>query len=154
MKLRKLTLGLALVSAMSLTVVSCGPKDQDIQTEITTAINNPGIMVAVEKGAATLSGKVTSEQEKADLEMKIKAIKGVKSIQNNLEVPPAPKVDPDAENNQKLASALAAFPKIKGAVANGVITLLGEANKEENKKIMQLVSGLNIGKVDNKITVK
>lgn len=154
MKLRKLTLGLALVSAISFTVVSCGPKDQDIQTEITTAINNPGIMVAVEKGAATLSGKVTSEQEKAVLEMKVKAIKGVKSIQNNLEVPPPPKVDPDAENNLKLAEALKVFPKVKGTVANGVVTLLGDASKEENKKIMQLVSGLNIGKVDNKITVK
>lgn len=154
MKLRKLTLGLVLVSTMSFTIVSCGPKDDEVKTKVTTTINKPNIMVDVTKGVATLSGEVVSEQEKTDLENQVKAIEGVKSVVNNITVPPPPKVDPDAENNSKIAAALKDFPKVQGTVANGVVTLTGEATKDENKKVMQAVSGLNIGKIENKITVK
>lgn len=154
MKLRKLTLGLALLSAMSFTVVSCGPKDDVVKTEITTALNKQDIMVSVDKGVATLSGKVVSDAEKAEMETKAKAIKGVKSVVNNLEVPRPPAVDPDAAVNTQVSTALKDFPKVQGRVVNGVVTLNGEATKDENKKIMQLVSALNIGKVDNKLVIK
>lgn len=153
MKLKKLSIGLALVSAISFTAVSCGPKDADIKTEITNSLSKPDLMVDVTDGKATISGTVTSEQEKADIIAKVKGTKGVKSVEDNLTIP-QPKVDVDAENNAKLAEILKAFPNVKGTVVNGTIMLSGEANKDENMKVMQAVSALNVARVDNKITVK
>lgn len=144
---------MALVSAISLTVISCGPKDTDIRTEITNSLSKPDLMVDVTNGKATISGTVTSEQEKADIIAKVQNIKGVKSVEDNLTIP-QPKVDPDADNNAKLAEILKAFPKVQGTVVNGTVMLSGEASSEENIKVMQAVSALNIGNVDNKITVK
>lgn len=97
MCLKKMLPTWILVALSILMLTSCGPKDGDIQSAISTAINQPEIMIAVEQGMVMISGAVASDEDKAAIEEKIKEVKGVKGIENNLEVV-SPSTESDEEN--------------------------------------------------------
>src|SRR5579871_729900 len=77
---------------------SCGVKDSTIQEKIAEAAKvTPeltGVTAAVKDGIVTLTGEVKDEAAKMASETVIKAIKGVKSVEDNLTIapPPAPVV--------------------------------------------------------------
>src|SRR5688500_13875005 len=91
MKIAKLLPLLALVAG--LTFSGCKPKDADIKANIEKSLkespSTSGVMVMVNEGVATLSGEVPDAATKSALDAKVAGIKGVKSVQNNTNLPVA-----------------------------------------------------------------
>lgn len=163
MKLTKVLM--AILIAASISLVSCGPKDADVQTAIEAKIKATpemtGAMVVVKDGVATITGEVKDDACKAMCEKEIAAIKGVKSVVNNATVappppPPAPAVSVTADDPlaKSVADAVKDHPTVKAEVKDGVITLTGDIKKDDLKKLMPLLQSLKPKKVDNKLTVK
>lgn len=87
MKIKNLLAILALFAA--LTAVACGGKtDADVQKEVTSRINKPGVTATVKDGVVTLSGTVATQEESKSVEASVKG-EGVKSVTNNLQIKPA-----------------------------------------------------------------
>jgi osmotically-inducible protein OsmY len=91
------------------------------------------------------------------------AVKGVKTVVNNITVtpPPAPVVvapppviNPDDVLTRSVRDAIKDFPGVTATVTNGVVTLTGTVSKENQRKIMMSVSSLKPKKIENKLTVK
>lgn len=144
------------IIAATLFLVSCSPKDADVQAAI-QAKEASGITVAVAKGEVTLTGEVADEAAKAKAEEIAKAEKVAKSVVNNLTVKPVntPVViaeDPILVKN--VADASKDFPTVKADVKDGVVTLTGEIKKASLITLMQHLSALKPKKIENKLTVK
>ena len=150
----------AIALTMAIGFNSCKPKDADLQKAVQTALaampDAKGVTVAVEKQVATLSGDVKDDATSTAVTSAAQAIKGIKSVTNNLKVtPPAPVMSPiDEKLTAALVTALKDNPSVTAAVQDGVVTLTGEVNKAKLKKIMQKVSALKPTKIVNKLTIK
>lgn len=152
---------LAIVAVLAFSLNSCAPKDADIKKAVDTAIAaNPdatNVLADVQKGVLSLSGEVKDESVKSTIEATLKAVKGVKSVVNNLSVtPPAPVISVQDEALIKsLTDALKDNQGVIFDVKEGVVTLTGEVKKADLKKLMQKVQALNPVKVDSKaLTIK
>lgn len=155
MKLGKVLMGMAVM--LTLSFVSCKPKDADIKATIEAAIKaDPmmaGAVVDVKEGVATISGEVKDDACKALCEKTIAAIKGVKSVVNNCTVTPPPPPPPAsvtaAVTDPKLQDAVKAIIKdipgvtIEGFSDKGVI-LKGEISKANNMKLKQALAAAKI----------
>lgn len=156
---------LPLFLAISVSLISCGPKDEAIQKSIDTAVaadaELAGLTVSVKDGVATVAGETKSEAAKAKVETLVKGIKGVKNVVNNVSIaappPPPPPVEVAADDplTKAVADATKDFPTVKASVKDGVITLSGEVSKANLKKLMM---GLNTLKpkqiVQKDLTIK
>jgi hyperosmotically inducible periplasmic protein len=152
--------------SLSITLISCGVKDSDIQEKISQAINaDPdltNVKSIVKDGVVTLSGEVKDDVAKAASESLIKPIKGVKSVVDNITItpPPPPPVmatpvtSADDELMKGVTDATKDFPSVKAAVNNGVITLTGEIKRSNLAKLLQSLSSLRAKKIDNLLTYK
>ena len=163
MKLLKIFSTLMLL--MSLFFVSCKPKDSDIRESIEKKLQaNPqtaATSVTVDDGVATLGGELASNEAKMESERTAAGVKGVKSVVNSITVA---SVEPtvtapvtiaaDDQLTTSVNDAVKDFPGVTATVNDGVVTLNGEVTKEQNRKIMMSISGLNPKKVDNKLTIK
>jgi hyperosmotically inducible periplasmic protein len=165
MKRKPLKWGALLFSlALSLALTSCGVKDSTIQEKITEATSATpalnGVTAAVKDGVVTLTGEVKDDAAKAASEAAIKAIKGVKSITNNITIappppPPAPVVTAaDDALTKGVTDATKDFPSVKAAVKDGIITLTGEIKRSSLPKLIQTLNSLKPTKIDNQLTVK
>lgn len=156
MNIRKVTMTIAAATAMSLAVVSCKPKDGDVKAKVETAIAAPGVMVDVKDGVATLSGTAATDEDRLAWENKAKEVKGVKSVVNNISVQSAAPVivEGDATLTKAAQDAIKDVPGVTATVANGVVTLTGEAKKEDISRIMQAIMASSPLKVNNNIVVK
>src|SRR6266568_1555599 len=105
------------------------------------------VKVTVENGIATLSGTVSLYEYKADAEKRVRKVKGINAVRNQIEVG-GPAVS-DNELKAKLAEKLTydrvgygnAFNSITIGVENGVVTLGGHARTDVDKdSAMALVS--------------
>lgn len=159
--MKKIVSMLAIVALVALSLNSCAPKDADIKKAVETAIaaspDAAGVLASVEKGVLTLNGEVKDETAKAAIETTLKAVKGVKSVVNNLTVtPPAPVVSAQDETLIKgLTDALKDNQNVKFDVKEGVVTLTGDVKKSDLMKLMQKVQALKPLKVDSKgLTIK
>jgi osmotically-inducible protein OsmY len=144
-----------IAAAMLLTgIASCGPKDAEVKMAVETILkDNPGVMVDVKDGVATLSGKFTDDATKAAAENAIKAVSGVKSVVDNATVtPPAP---PSADESLKssVSAALQPYSGLNASVQDGVLMLSGTLKKQDLPKVMQLLSALHPKKIVNKATI-
>ena len=151
------TLQLLTAATLFLGVAGCGPKDADIATAATQAVAAvPGATVSVAKGVATITGEVADSAARATAEAAVKAVKGVKSVVNNLTVTPPPPVVISADDSLRtnVAAALKDFPTLTADVKDGVVTLTGEIQRTALPKVMQALSALRPKKIDNKATVK
>ncbi|MCG7856301.1 BON domain-containing protein [Flavihumibacter sp.] len=157
-RIGRVLLGLAIASAVSLT--ACKPKDTDIEKNVTTAVAGyPGVSVSVNDGVATISGEVADESTKAAVETAAKSVKGVKSVTNNLSVPPPPppvEISADATLQQTVASTLTSMGlgQVVATVNDGVVTLTGEIKKADLPNLMQKLNELKPKKIENKLTIK
>ena len=168
MKRKPLQWAVLVLSTMILSVAlfSCGVKDSTIQEKITEAAKTTpelsNITSTVKDGVVTLTGEVKDDAAKAASEAAIKAIKGVKSVENNITVtppPPPPPAEPvvsaaDEALGKGVTDATKDFPSVKAAVKDGVITLTGEIKKSSLPKLMQTLNSLKPTKIDNQLTVK
>ena len=149
---------------LSATLSSCGVKDSTIQEKIAEAAKaTPELSTVtsdVKDGVVTLSGEVKDDAAKTASEAAIKAIKGVKSVVNNITVtpppppPPAVVINPDDALIKGVTDATKDFPSVKAAVQDGVITLTGEIKRSSLPKLLQSLNSLKPKKVDNKLTIK
>ena len=122
-------------------------------------IKSHGLWVTVFDGKAILNGKVNSWAERREAELLATEVRGVKAVDNKLEVEYQTK-RPDEQIKSDVISAihrdvyLAALP-IQVLVYNGVVTLTGEVgNAYQKERAADRSLGINnVKSVDNKIVV-
>jgi osmotically-inducible protein OsmY len=149
---------------VSATLVSCGVKDSTIEEEIANSAKaTPELATVtstVKDGIVTLTGEVKDDAAKSASEAAIKAIKGVKSVVDNITVTPPPPpppvvtINPDDELIKGVTDATKDFPGVKADVKDGVITLTGNIKRSSLPKLMQSLNSLKPKKVDNQLTIK
>lgn len=154
---------LFLVALMGFWLMSCKPKikDEDIQTQIQNMPALAHLTASVKEGVVTLSGECPDPADKEHCENAVKQIPGVKSVINNATIapPPAPQqpveIAADDPLTKGIADALKDHPTVKATVAEGVISVTGEATAANWKKIKIALDGLKPKKVDAKgLTIK
>ena len=126
--------------------------DADLKTKVEAAVSaNPSVMVDVKDGVVTLSGTVSSDEERTLLENSAKAAdaKGIKSVVNNITVQAPIEINTnDADLTAKIVDATKDFPTVKATVAGGVITVTGTLEQARVMVLKQSLDALNPKKVD------
>ena len=143
------------------TLNSCKPSDQKLQTAVETALKAipdapADLSSAVKDGVATLTGTVETDEAKAAIETAVKAVKGLKNVTNSIQVVPPVVINPDDTLMSAITTALTAagFNKVVTAVQDGVVTLTGEAKKADLQKIIQIANEASPKQVINQLTLK
>ena len=159
MKIKSILLGMSLF----LSVIACAPKDADIQKEISEKLGDaPGVQVTVHEGVATIVGTCDDETFKKNIERSVKAVKGVKSVVNNCQLP-QPNTEPaaaaviinsDADLDKSVGKVIKSYDGVSATVVGGVVTLSGEIKRSELQPLIQSIQELKPQKVDNKLTIK
>lgn len=156
-KLSRLLLLFATVALISSTFPGCKskPKDADVKSSVETALRaNPetnGLMVDVKDGVVTLSGDAKNEEAKTKASELATAVKGVKSVQNNVNVaPPPPPVEITADDplTSAVKDATKDYPTVTATVKDGVISVSGELKSDSWKKLKMALDGLKPKRVD------
>ncbi|WP_079645763.1 BON domain-containing protein [Sphingobacterium nematocida] len=154
MSLRKVFSMFLVASIVTLGAISCKSKvsDADLKTKVEAAVSaNPSVMVDVKDGVVTLSGTVSSDEERTLLENSAKAAdaKGIKSVVNNITVQAPIEINTnDADLTAKIVDATKDFPTVKATVAGGVITVTGTLEQARVMVLKQSLDALNPKKVD------
>jgi osmotically-inducible protein OsmY len=140
---------------------SCKPSDEKLQKEVTAGLNtvSSDLSGKVEKGQVTLTGIVESDEAKTNAEKVTSAIKGIKSVVNNIEVKkPEPVINPDDVLKSTIAAAITAagdaFKKVMVEVKGGEVTLTGEIKKVNLQKVLQIANEAKPKKVNNQLNIK
>lgn len=159
MKIQSILLGMSL----ALSLVACGPKDEDIQKEITEKLgDSPSVQVTVHEGVATIVGTCDDDAFKKNIERSVKAVKGVKMVVNNCQFP-NPNVEPaaaaviinsDSDLDKSVSKVVKDYDGVSATVVGGVVTLSGEIKRNQLQSLMQSVQELKPQKVENKLTIK
>ncbi|WP_394775151.1 BON domain-containing protein [Flavobacterium sp.] len=158
MKIKSVLLGMGL----AISLVACGPKDADIQKEISAKLSStPEVQVSVQDGVATISGICKDDALKQNVESSIKEIKGVKSVVNNCQIV-APEetaaaaviISPDTELDKAVHKVVDTYKGVSVTVVGGVVTLSGEIKKSQLPNLIKSIQELKPKKVDNKLTIK
>ena len=157
-KLSRLLLLFGTVALISSTIPGCKSKvnDADVKTAVETALQaNPetaGLMVDVKDGVATVSGEAKDEAAKTKATELATAVKGVKSVENNVSIaaPPSPPVEITADDplTSAVKDATKDYPTVTATVKDGVITVSGELKSDSWKKLKMTLDGLKPKKVD------
>lgn len=159
MKIKSILLGMS----FAFLLVACGPKDADIEKEITAKISElPGVSVTVKDGVATISGTCKDDAFKANAETIVKGVKGVKTVVNNCEIPaPEPvataapvEINPDTVLTTSVNEVVKTYSGVTATVANGVVTLTGDIKRTQLPALIKSVQELKPKKVENKLTIK
>lgn len=150
----------------SVSFYACQPSDSTIQQGVNEKLaGTPGITADVKSGVVSLSGEVSDDAAKTSAEESVKSVSGVKSVSNNIMVqapvpaptpPAAATLSPDDMLKNSLDSAYKTdgYSEVTVAVANGEVTLEGNAKKADVKKIVMIAQDAKATKVNNKLTVK
>jgi osmotically-inducible protein OsmY len=156
MTVKLLTL-LALAAALFLS--ACGKSDADLQkaaTDKLAADKVTGVSVAVKDGVATLSGEVADVTVKSKAESSVKAVEGIKSVNNSLTTKPLP-TPPPPSPDKMLEGTINENIKRKGitgvtvSVANGEVTLSGTVDKAKVAEVMMAANEAKPSKVINNL---
>ena len=157
-KLSRLLLLFGTVALISNTIPGCKSKvnDADVKTAVETALQaNPetaGLMVDVKDGVATVSGEAKDEAAKTKATELATAVKGVKSVENNVSIaaPPPPPVEITADDplTSAVKDATKDYPTVTATVKDGVISVSGELKSDSWKKLKITLDGLKPKKVD------
>ncbi|MEL1253440.1 BON domain-containing protein [Flavobacterium sp. DGU38] len=158
MKIKSIVLGMTL----ALSLLACSPKDADIQKEINEKLGTSDVQVTVHEGVATIVGTCDDETFKKNIERSVKAVKGVKTVVNNCQIPD-PNVEPaaaaviinsDADLDKSVGKVIKAYDGVSATVVGGVVTLSGEIKRSQLQPLIQSIQELKPQKVDNKLTIK
>jgi hypothetical protein len=156
MKLKYLSSFILATGLLFMIACKSKPKDADIQTTVSTALQSiPGVTADVKDGVVTLSGTVNSEEEKTAAENAAKTVKDVKSVTNDIMVappppPPAAPVAVTADDSLRMAvtDVIKDFPTVKVDVQNGVLVVTGEEKAARWKTLKMALDALHPKKVD------
>jgi hyperosmotically inducible periplasmic protein len=143
-----------LLTGSILSMQACKPKDADIKVAVDSAIGAiGGVSATVSEGVVTLSGTVASEAVKTEAETAAKAVKGVKSVSNEISVV-VPVISGDVALNEAIKTAMAAFTTVQAVAKDSIITLTGEIVRADLQKVIQAAQSLRPKKVENQLTIK
>ena len=155
MKVKSFTI---LMLTIALFMSACGKSDADLTkaaTDKLAADKVAGVTVAVKDGVATLAGEVADVTVKSKAEASVKAVDGIKSVTNNINVKaPAPTpATPDPMLQGKFDEALkkAGCTGAKATIANGVVTLAGTVPEAKYGECFRVVSEVGAAKIDNQL---
>ncbi|MDL1914285.1 MAG: BON domain-containing protein [Bergeyella sp.] len=151
-----------LAFTLSLSVVSCKKEisDSDLQSKASAKITVfPNASVEVRDGVVTLSGKFASQEEKDVVIHDIRAIEGVKQVDDFGEIVSPVEVEDlsasvSSATQQKVADALKDFPSVRVGIVNGELTLTGNVSPTQARKIKESIDALRVGKVNFNYAVK
>lgn len=159
MKFKSIALGISLALAL----LACTPKDADIQKEINEKLaDTPEVQVTVHEGVATIVGTCDDDAFKKNIERSVKAVKGVKSVVNNCQIP-VPNEEPaaaaviinsDADLDKSVGKVIKSYEGVSATVVGGVVTLSGEIKRSQLQPLIQSIQELKPQKVDNKLIIK
>lgn len=143
---------------LSAVMFSCKPSDEKIQKQVETALTavQAEVTPTVKDGVVILNGVVTSEEAKAAAETAVKALKGVKSVTNNIEVKIPVVINPDDELTKIVAAGIetGGYKDVKVSVKDGVVTLTGDVKRADLQKVLQIVHEAKPKSVDNQLKIK
>jgi hyperosmotically inducible periplasmic protein len=150
---------LMIAAVLTFSIVSCKPKDSEIQQDLTTALSSyQGVSASVTDGVATLTGEVSDPSTKTNAEEEAKKVKGVKSVVNNLTVaappPPVSISTDDSLRNAVNAAISTDYKDVQATVNDGVVTLTGTIKRSELPKLMQKVNEMRPKRVENQLVIK
>jgi osmotically-inducible protein OsmY len=148
--------------AVLILFTSCGPKDSDLQASVEAVASGSacsGVSASVKDGVVTMIGDCKTQADIAALETQIKAVKGVKSVVNNVKIS-----DPEITTQQTspvtissndslmagVRDAVKDYPTVQATVSDSIIFLSGEIKKADNRKLMMSLQSLKPKSVDNK----
>lgn len=157
----------SIICSLSIAVLmlSCGPKDADIEKEITAKMSEMSgahMSVSVKDGVATISGICKDLACKESCENIAKGVKGVKSVVNNCEIAVAEpvvaaapvEINTDAVLNTSVSKIVETYSGVTATVLDGVVTLKGEIKKDKLPALIQSVQELKPKKVENQLIIK
>lgn len=157
--MKKILLMMAFVLIASASFQSCKKSDESLKKEVDKVLVDPSISYTVKDGIVTLTGEVESPEQKTAAEQIAKAVKGIKSVVNNVTVKekvaePVIAADDVIKSAVETALQAAGFKDVKIEVLEGVVTLTGDIKKDDLAKIMQIANEANPKKVENKLNLK
>lgn len=138
-----LACALVCASAAPVAAQGSGANEEQVQADVTKALSAKrfnSVKATVQNGVVTLSGTVDVYSDKEEADRKVHHRKGVRSVENDIQVA-GPTVE-DATLRNKLAEKLAydrvgygttAFNALTIGVQNGVVTLGGTAYSPTDK---------------------
>lgn len=144
------------------TLYSCKPSDTNLQKDVNSAltVSYPEVSASVHNGVATLTGTVNSETDKIGAEQTAKAVKHIKSVNNNIMVnapapPPAISYDPDHVITDNISTRLtdSKYKDVNVEVRDGEVILTGKAKRDDLQHVMQVANEARAKKVVNQLTV-
>lgn len=163
MSIRNRVLVLAVAGAMVLSMNACKSKisDADLKAKVeSVTASHPNVTTSVKDRVVTLSGTVSSAEEKSALAEAVKGVdaKQIQSIVNDvtIEKPVTIEINTnDADLAQKVTDAVKDYPTVKADVKDGVITVTGTLEQSRIQALKVALDALSPKKVDLKgITIK
>lgn len=157
---------LTAVSFAAISLVSCKgtQTDSEIQASINEKIASKdemkGLQASVSNGVVTLSGECPTDECRKDCAEEVKEIKGVKSVQNNIQVAsattaPAPvEVTADETLKNSVNDVVRNYQGVNAEVKDGVITLRGEIQRSRLQDLIVSLNELKPRKVENQLVIK
>lgn len=136
--------------------VSCNnkPDDKQIQDNVTKQLqdnkNYAGVNSTVKDGTVILTGMCEGDNCAADIEKNVKDINGVKNVENNI----AKDNSTDLTMRTSLQSIITKYPGVQADVADGVVVLRGNIDRDNLQALMSDLSTLHPKKIDNQLVVK
>lgn len=156
--MKKFSLILLSILAITLTFSACGPNDAIIQAEADKAllVDYPSIKATVSNHVITLDGALSTEEQKQGAEAVVKNIKGVKSVVNEILVLPIPAKNADQELADRIAVAFteAGISNVEISVDNQIVTIGGIIPANDQKKVLEIVNNLGNFQLVNQMVVK
>lgn len=138
---------------------SCGPDDVKIATDVKNVLllNYPQTSSSVRNGIATLTGVVDTEEKKADAEKLVREVNGVKNVVNDIEVRASvSEINRDLTMKATINNALfeAKITTVEVEVKDQIVTLKGNINKGDQKRILDMVKRTNPKEIIDNMTLK
>ncbi len=141
---------------------SCKPSDAKLLEEAKAKVGavDPSVTVEVTDAVVTLSGQVADDATRMNVENAAKEVKGVKSVTNNVVATPPPAAPVVVNDDAVITNTISAGLEAKGingvtvTVANGEVTLTGDARKSDLQTIMQVANESRPAKVNNQLTLQ
>lgn len=157
-QLKKILWAFALMGTLNFSLTSCKnePKDSDLVTKAKSVIPE-GVTIDVKKGVATLSGEYNDNDAKQSTENAVKAIPGIKSVEDNATVKSESGdvvVSVDSVLKSKVNDILKGYTGVTADINDGVVTLNGELNRSELPRLMQAINTLQPKKIEQKLLLK
>lgn len=120
-----------------------------------------GVTASVDKGVVTLTGEYADAEAKSLVAQTVTAIPGVKQLVDSTTVapPPAPVPAPvviaaDDPLTKSVTDAIKDYPGVAASVKDGEVTLTGDIQRANLKKLMMSLHTLKPKKINNQLTIK